>query len=314
MNKKSGLGKGLGALIPGFSGEKSPARAENYTQKAVFSTENGGKTPETVDKSKQVFELPISKVEPRARQPRTVFDEGSLEELAQSIREHGVLQPILVRQVDNHYEIVAGERRWRAAKKAGLLKVPVLIRDYGDQKLAEVSLIENLQREDLNPIEEAKALRELAEGFHLTQEQLAEKIGKSRAAIANSLRLLKLDESVQALVMDGALSEGHARTLLALPEASLQREAARKVTEEHLSVRETEALVKRLLEPAPVRQTAAWREKDQSAYDLLQEDLQKHLGTKVQIHRTKPHKGQLIIDYYSVEELENIAAILQRKG
>ncbi len=265
-----------------------------------------------VDKANKVLLLPLSKVEPRSGQPRVIFDEKTLAELAESIRLHGVLQPILVMEKDDHYEIIAGERRWRAAKLAGLTKIPAILGQYADRSINELALIENIQREDLNPIEEAQAYRQLIDEYSLKQDELARRISKSRAAVANSLRLLKLDERVQAMVMEGTLSEGHARTLLGLSDKKQQLELAKEVIEKNLSVRETERLVRRILEPAPEKVPV--ERKDQAAYDELVLKLRRSLGTKVSIHRTKETKGQLIIDYYSVEELERIAGILNRES
>lgn len=309
MVRKNALGKGLGALIPEFVEEKVETDAENSHEFRDLSTKSGENVDNSVDK---VVEISLSKVEPRAGQPRMIFDENALHELSESIKQHGVLQPILVCRKDDHYEIVAGERRWRAAKQAGLMKIPAIIRNYSDQDLTEVSLIENIQRENLNPIEEAQAYKQLQDDFRLKQDELAKRVSKSRTAIANCLRLLKLSEAVQAMVMDGTLSEGHARTLLGINDKKKQLEAARLVVEKHLNVRETERLVKRMSQPEPVKSPQdEWRSKDQTAYDELELKLRKELGTKVSIRRTEADKGQIIIDYYSVEDLERLSEKLK---
>ena len=311
MNRKNALGRGLGALIPSYGEEKVDNRSENFTGSKKLSTFTEEKVDNPVDNSNKVLLLPLSKVEPRSGQPRVIFDEKALEELAESVRQHGVLQPILVTEKGDHYEIIAGERRWRAAKLAGLNRIPAILKEYKEQDINELALIENIQREDLNPIEEAQAYRQLIEEYSLKQEDLAKRVSKSRAAVANSLRLLKLDERVQAMVMEGSLSEGHARTLLGLNDKKKQLELAKEVTEKNLSVRETERLVKQILEPAPVRVPA--ERKDQTAYDELTLKLRRSLGTKVSIRRTGDTKGQMVIDYYSVEELERIADRLSRE-
>ncbi len=311
MNRKNALGRGLGALIPSYGEEKVDNRSENFTGSQKLSTFTEEKVDNPVDNSNKVLLLPLSKVEPRSGQPRVIFDEKALEELAESVRQHGVLQPILVTEKGDHYEIIAGERRWRAAKLAGLNRIPAILKEYKEQDINELALIENIQREDLNPIEEAQAYRQLIEEYSLKQEDLAKRVSKSRAAVANSLRLLKLDERVQAMVMEGSLSEGHARTLLGLNDKKKQLELAKEVTEKNLSVRETERLVKQILEPAPVRVPA--ERKDQTAYDELTLKLRRSLGTKVSIRRTGDTKGQMVIDYYSVEELERIADRLSRE-
>lgn len=305
MSRKNALGKGLGALIPGFAEEKVEKTTENSLEEEKLSTKSGKNVEKKVENGESVVELPISQVEPRANQPRVIFDDAALEELADSIAQHGVLQPILVNPRNDHYEIVAGERRWRAAKRAGLLKIPVIIRDFDEKALTEVALIENIQRENLNPIEEAQAYRQLLDDYRLKQDELAKRVSKSRTAITNCLRLLKLDERVQAMVMEGSLSEGHARTLLGLTDKKLQLAAAKQVAEGGLSVRETERLVKKLLqEPAPKKED--WRAKDQNAYDELETRLRGALGTKVSIKRTDSEKGQIVIDYYSVDDLERL--------
>lgn len=310
MNRKNALGRGLGALIPSYGEEKVDNPPENFTEDQNLSTISVEKVDKSVESPNRVLLLPLSQVEPREGQPRQIFNEEGLSELAESIRIHGLIQPILVTKKEDHYEIVAGERRWRAAKLAGLKKIPAVLGDYSARTVSELSLIENIQREDLNPIEEAQAYRQLIKEYGLKQEDLAVRLARSRSAIANSLRLLKLDERVQAMIMEGRLSEGHARALLAVGDKKKQFDLADEIVEKKLSVRETERLVRQLLEPASaVRRSLAYT--DQTAYDELVQSLRRSLGTKVNIRRSDKDKGQLVIDYYSVDELERIAEKLK---
>ncbi|MBO4839256.1 MAG: ParB/RepB/Spo0J family partition protein [Lachnospiraceae bacterium] len=311
MARKNALGRGLGALIPGFEPEKVDNSPENFPSEKKLSTKPKENVDSPGDKTNKVLLLPLSKVEPREGQPRMIFDDASLAELAESIKLHGVLQPILVVDRGDHYEIVAGERRWRAAKQAGLTKIPAIVQEFKDTELQELALIENIQREDLNPIEEAQAYRQLLDEYGIKQEELAHRVSKSRTAVANSLRLLKLDERVQAMVMDGSLSEGHARALLGLADKKQQFELAGDVIAKQLSVRETEALVKRIKEGRP-RKRAVLRDGRESAYDELVLQLRRSLGTRVNIRRTGENKGQIVIDYYSLEELEQISDRIRR--
>ena len=310
MSKKNALGRGLGALIPAFGEEKVDKSEENFTKQQKLSTNKEADVDNYVDKANTVLSLPLSKVEPRPSQPRVLFDEKALNELADSVRQHGVLQPILVVRQGNHYEIVAGERRWRAAKLAGLKKIPAILKDYEGRDISELALIENIQREDLNPIEEAQAYKQLIDEYGLKQEELALRVAKNRTTIANSLRLLKLDEKVQALVMEGSLSEGHARSLLSLSDKKQQLALAQEIIKGRLSVREVEQRVKRVGAPKPLKKVFRG-EMEQTAYDELALSLRRSLGTKVSIRRTDKEKGQVIIDYYSVDELERIAEKLR---
>ena len=252
--------------------------------------------------------LPISQVEPGLNQPRKRFDPEALAELADSIRVHGIIQPLTVRRLSSgYYQIIAGERRWRAAKEAGLAEVPAVIIEADDRKVMELGLIENLQREDLNPAEEARGYRTLMEDYGLTQEQVAQRMGKSRPAVANTLRLLALPDDLMKLVEEGALSAGHARALLALPTAALQRQAAKKVVEGQLSVRQTEALVKALQREKRDKPAG-----DELALYLgeLEKDLSGRLGRKVHIaHHGK--KGRIELEYYDSQDLEGLLALLQ---
>ena len=235
--KKSGLGKGLDSLIPASAAKK---------QTVNHSPEKRQKEEE---KKEGEFFVKISKVEPNREQPRKSFDEDALQELADSIKQFGILQPLIVKKKDDYYEIVAGERRWRAAKIAGLKQVPVILKEFNEQEIVEISLIENIQRENLNPIEEAVAFKRLMEDFSLKQDEIAERVSKSRTAVTNSMRLLKLDKRVQQMVVDEMISTGHARALLSLENDELQYTVAQKIFDEKLSVRETEKLVKSILNP-----------------------------------------------------------------
>ena len=253
--------------------------------------------------------LPINKVEPNRDQPRKVFDEDALNELAESIRIYGVLQPLLVQKEKDYYRIIAGERRWRAAKIAGLKKVPVIIKELSEKEILEISLIENLQREDLNPIEEAEGYQRLLQEFDMTQEDLAQRVSKSRSAITNTIRLLKLDEGVQKLLSDGALSSGHARALLSIEDNEVQKEAAERIIREGLSVRDTERLVKRLTTKKPEKHPPLPAQ-DDFIYRDLEEKMRQILETKVQI-KNKGKRGRIEIEYYSPDELDRIMAMLQ---
>ena len=253
----------------------------------------------------------ISKVSPNREQPRKHFDEDALLELSESIKQYGIIQPILVSNKkdfkgEEYYEIIAGERRWRAARMAGLKEVPVIIKEFSDQEIVEISLIENIQREDLNPIEEAQAYKRLMEEFHLKQDEVAEKVSRSRTAVANSTRLLKLDERVQEMLINDMISAGHARALLAIVDNEKQYEIAMKLFDEKLSVRETEILVKRLTEPVKPKKKPVNNLAEDAIYEGLEERLKGIVGTKVSIQRKRNHKGKIEIEYYSQDELERI--------
>lgn len=290
--KKGGLGKGLGKGLDLLI-------SNEYVEEQKKKPENEKKTENIVK---------IRLVEASSGQPRTVFDEDALAELADSIKKYGVIQPIVVRKKEDHYEIVAGERRWRAAKMAGLKEIPVIIKDYSEQQMAEVSLIENLQREDLNPIEEAKAYQQLIQKYKLKQEEIAEQVSKSRTAITNALRLLKLSEKAQAMLTEGLISTGHAKVLLAIEDNDVQTELAERIIDEQLSVRETEKAVKSILnkeEKAPKPELA-----NQSLYQTIEEKMKRKIGTKVKIKRKGENKGKIEIDYYSADDLEKIIELL----
>ncbi|MCD8106319.1 MAG: ParB/RepB/Spo0J family partition protein [Lachnospiraceae bacterium] len=291
--KKSGLGKGLDSLIP----KQAPVKE---------SSSSAGKT---VIKNEEI-KIRITEIEPNRDQPRKRFDEDSLTELSDSIRQFGVIQPLIVQKKDDHYEIIAGERRWRAAKMAGLKEVPVIIREFSEQESVEISLIENIQRENLNPIEEAIAYKRLLTEFSLTQDEVAQRVAKSRTAITNSLRLLKLDDRVQQMIIDEMITTGHARALLALTDKEMQYQYAMKVFDEKMSVRETERMVKLLVEKKPEREKK--EEPDHSfIYQDLENKMKTLLGTKVAIQHKNNNKGKIVIDYYSNEELERLLYLFQ---
>ena len=298
--KRGGLGKGLDSLIP----DKGKAAEREKKVKIVE------KVVEKIVEKPSEIRLKINEIEPNRDQPRKKFEEEALQELADSIKQFGILQPLIVQERGDYYEIIAGERRWRAAKLAGLKEVPVVIRKISDQEIVEMSLIENIQRENLNPMEEAAAYKRLLTEFHLKQEEIAERVSKSRTAVTNSMRLLKLDERVQQMVVEEMLSTGHARALLGVEDPELQFQAANKVYNEKMSVREVEKLVKKIGREKPVK-----KEKDtqqDAVYRDLEEKMKVSLGTKVTINRKDDNKGKIEIEYYSMEELERLMEILIR--
>lgn len=290
-----GLGKGLGNLI------RESEEDENVVVKEVVK--------EVVVKEPGEMKVRLSQIEPNREQPRKVFDEDALIELSESIKQYGVLQPLLVQKKDKYYEIIAGERRWRAAKLAGVKEVPVIIKDYSTQEVMEIALIENIQREDLNPIEEAQAYQRLIKDYRLKQDEVAEKVSKSRAAITNSLRLLKLDERVQEMVMEGKLSNGHARAIIGIEDGDQQYQVAQKICDEQMSVRETEKLMKNLNRPEkPEKQ----KPQNDFVYRDIEEKMNKIMGTKVVIKNREHDKGKIEIEYYSQAELERIYDLLKQ--
>ena len=304
--RRGGLGKGLDSLIsPGL-----PSKAEAKEKKAKPEIKVVEKVVEKVIEKPIEMKLKISDIEPNREQPRKSFDEDGLIELSESIKQFGILQPILVQKKDDYYEIIAGERRWRAAKLAGVKEVPVIIKDFTEQEVVEISLIENIQRESLNPIEEAHAYKRLMEEFHLRQDEIAERVSKSRTAVTNSMRLLKLDDRVQQMVVDEMLTTGHVRTLLALEDKELQYNTAMKIFDEKLSVRETERLVKEILNPK-VKKEKKVNLEEEAIYEGLEEKIKSIIGTKVSIHRGAKHKGKIEIEYYSQEELERIMDLFE---
>jgi stage 0 sporulation protein J len=289
--KKRGLGRGLNALINTGS-----------------DTENNKENTKENHEYKEVF-INISLVEPNRNQPRKEFDKESLSELANSIKQYGILQPIIVQKNGDMYEIIAGERRWRAAKEAGLTEVPVIVRDYDKQKVMEISIIENIQREDLNPIEEAMAYQSLMEEYGLKHDELAEKVSKNRSTITNSMRLLKLSKNIQQMLIDGRISTGHAKVLLSVEDINEQEKIAQELIDKSLSVRELEKLVKKYTKPRKKKD-----DKDDKDYSLFyreyEDRLKDILGTKVQINTKDKNKGRIEIDYYSAAELERIVELL----
>lgn len=257
--------------------------------------------------------MKISMIEPNREQPRKKFDEDALQELSESIKQYGILQPLLVSDKKDYYEIVAGERRWRAAKMAGLKEVPVVVKEFSTQEIVEISLIENIQREDLNPVEEAMAYKRLIDEFHLKQDEIAERVSKSRTAVTNSMRLLKLDFRVQQMMVDEMISAGHARAILAISDPEQQYNAAMKVFDEKLSVRETEKLVKSILTPTKKKPVVSNPTED-AIYESLEEKMKGITGTRVFIHRKKNNKGKIEIEYYSRDDLDRIIDLFESIG
>lgn len=299
--KKGGLGKGLDSLIPSkVSVEKETVPAESSSAVA----ENTYKDAVMVD---------IQKVEPNREQPRKTFNEDALLELSESIKQFGVLQPLLVQDKNDYYEIIAGERRWRAAKLAKVKEVPVVIKNLSEQEIVEISLIENIQREDLNPIEEALAYKRLLEEFDLKQDEVAERVSKSRTAVTNSMRLLKLSDEVQQMLIDDMLSTGHARALLAIEDGEKQYSLAQKIFDEKLSVRETEKLVKKIQndKQEPPKEENPIDPQMEIIYQNLEEKMKSILGTKVEIKKKDAQKGKIEIEYYSSQELDRIVDLFQ---
>ena len=252
----------------------------------------------------------ISKVEPNREQPRKKFDEDSLLELSESIKQYGVLQPLLVSDKKDYYEIIAGERRWRAAKLAGIKEIPIIIREFSNQETVEISLIENIQREDLNPVEEAMAYKRLIDEFHLKQDEIAERVSKSRTAVTNSLRLLKLDPRVQNMVIEEMITAGHARAILGISDPDTQEMVASKVFDHKLSVRETEELVRKILNPSKKKEKVSNTAED-AVYESLEEKMKGITGTRVFIRRKKNNKGKIEIEYYSRDDLERIIDLFE---
>ena len=288
--KRNGLGKGLDSLIPNKSSKPSP---EKENSKKVEKTTSTGE-----------ILVKINEVEPNREQPRKDFDEDALMELADSIKQFGILQPLIVQKKKDYYEIIAGERRWRAAKLAGVKEVPIIVKEYTNQEIVEISLIENIQRENLNPIEEAMAYKRLLEEFNLKQDEVAERVSKSRTAVTNSMRLLKLSDRVQQMIIDDMISTGHARALLAIDDEEQQYMLANKIFDEKLSVRETEKLVKSLKNPK--KEVKKPKQEHMFVYNNLEEHMKNIIGTKVSVSPKANGKGKIEIEYYSEEELERI--------
>lgn len=293
MALKRGLGKGLDSLIP------TNVMMESEVKHATVSTASSAE-----EEKDGTLMVKLSKVEPNREQPRKNFDEDSLQELAESLKQFGMLQPILVQNRGDYYEIIAGERRWRAAKIAGLKEVPVIVRELTDQEIVEISLIENIQREDLNPIEEAQAYKRLVTEFHLKQDEVAERVSKSRTAVTNSMRLLKLCDEVQKMVVDDMISTGHARALISIEDPEEQYLIAQKIFDEKLSVREVEKLVKDLHKPPkpPKEENRTL----QAIYQEISERLKQSLSTKVSVSAKQNGAGKIEIEFYNHEDLERL--------
>lgn len=293
-SRKGGLGKGLDSLIP----DKKP----QTTKKKITENQDGP------------VKVSINKVEPNREQPRKQFNEASLEELAESIQQHGIISPLLVQERDGYYEIIAGERRWRAARLAGLKEVPVIIRKFSEQEIVEISLIENIQREDLNPIEEAMAYQRLLDEFHLKQDEVAKRVSKSRTAVTNSIRLLKLDKRVQQMLANEEISAGHARAILGLEDPEQQYQLACRVRDENMSVRDVEREIKKLRSnKKTTTKKNPLTPQVEEQYHLLENHLKDYFGTKVQIRPKDNQRGTLEIHYYSQEELERITDLMRHK-
>lgn len=312
MAKRTGLGKGLGAIFGDEVMESAAEEQEIKNHQKQEAAEAAAKKDEVPDSEtgKEMF-LKLSSIEPNRNQPRNEFKEDSLLELAESMKEYGVLQPLLVQKKGDFYEIIAGERRWRAAKLAGLKEVPVVIREYTKQQSMEIALIENVQREDLNPIEEAKAYQRQMKEFSLKQEEIAARVAKNRVTITNSMRLLKLDERVQDMLIQNQITGGHARALLSVEDPELQFQLAGKIVAESLSVREVEKLVKSLSKKKEPKEK---KEEDVSLsliFRELEDRMKSAMGTKVSINRKDKNKGRVEIEYYSEAELERIVELIE---
>ena len=297
--KKGGLGKGLDSLMPNKVNTKQ-------LNEGISSDETEKEPVKTVK---------ISLVEPNRDQPRKKFSEESLAELADSIKQYGIIQPLIVQDKKDYYEIIAGERRWRAAKIAGLKEIPIIVRDISQQEVMEISLIENIQRENLNPIEEALAYKRLLEEFNLKQEEVAKRVSKSRTAVTNSMRLLKLTEDVQQMVIDEKLTMGHARCLISVEDSELQKKIALEIIDRNLSVRETEKLMKKLQKMQEAADEEEKKEKEDMAltaiYENIAEQMKTILGTKVEIRRKDRDKGKIEIEYYSQDELDRLLQLMK---
>lgn len=294
---RRGLGSGIDNLIPDIGLEPSKSEGKQKGEENV--------SRETL--------IPLNDIEPNRAQPRTRFDEDALQELADSIKQYGIIEPIVVQKKGSRYEIIAGERRWRAARIAGLKKVPVVIKEYSEDEIFTIALIENIQRQDLNPIEEAVAYQKLIQELKLKQDEVAEKVSKSRTAITNSMRLLKLDPRVQQMLIDEMISEGHGRALIPITDGEEQFTLAMRVFDEKLSVRETEKLIKKLQEEKnhPTEPEEEKKKDDSFIYKEIEEKLKKVLGTKVEIKRKANNTGKIEIEYYSIDELERIIEMME---
>ena len=309
--KKSGLGRGLDALVPEKTVQSKPKTVKTVKEEKKVAVDTKKSSQQETSNGERMMK--ISMIEPNREQPRKKFDEDALQELSESIKQYGILQPLLVSDKKDYYEIVAGERRWRAAKMAGLKEVPVVVKEFSTQEIVEISLIENIQREDLNPVEEAMAYKRLIDEFHLKQDEIAERVSKSRTAVTNSMRLLKLDSRVQQMMVDEMISAGHARAILAISDPEQQYNAAMKVFDEKLSVRETEKLVKSILTPTKKKPVVSNPTED-AIYESLEEKMKGITGTRVFIHRKKNNKGKIEIEYYSRDDLDRIIDLFESIG
>ena len=308
---KKGLGKGLGAIF----GEDVVKESKEETEKKAKAKAEA-KAAEEMDDKGRILMLKLDLVQPNKEQPRKTFDEEKINELAESVKNYGVLQPLLVQKKGSFYEIIAGERRWRAAKAAGLKEVPAVLKEYSKQEAMEISLIENVQRADLNPIEEALGYKQLINEFGLTQEEIAIRVAKSRVAITNTMRLLKLDEQIQNMLIQGVISSGHARALLSLEDTMMQLKAAKEILDKKLSVRETEKQVKRMQKEVSGEKKEE-KKKDETLaliYQNLEDRMKSVMGTKVSIHNKDKNKGRIEIEYYSEAELERIVEMIESIG
>lgn len=293
MAAKRGLGKGIDSIIPNKNAlKKTEAPKESAVKDAAVMVD-------------------ITKINNNKEQPRKKFDEEALEQLSDSIKQYGIISPILVQDRKNHYEIIAGERRWRAAIKAGLTQVPVIIKEYSEQEIVEISLIENLQRQDLDPIEEAMAYKRLKTDYSLTDDQVAEKVSKSRAAVTNSMRLLKLSERVQQMIIEDQITTGHARALLAITDEEKQFELAQNIFDQQLSVREVEKLIRNMDKPGKQKKNDKDLEKYKLQYDDYASKLSESLSTKVSVSLKDKSSGKIEIDFYSNDEFEHIYSLLK---
>ena len=309
--KKSGLGRGLDALFPEKTVQSKPKIVKTVKEEKKVEVDTKKSSQQETSNGERMMK--ISMIEPNREQPRKKFDEDALQELSESIKQYGILQPLLVSDKKDYYEIVAGERRWRAAKMAGLKAVPVVVKEFSTQEIVEISLIENIQREDLNPVEEAMAYKRLIDEFHLKQDEIAERVSKSRTAVTNSMRLLKLDFRVQQMMVDEMISAGHARAILAISDPEQQYNAAMKVFDEKLSVRETEKLVKSILTPTKKKPVVSNPTED-AIYESLEEKMKGITGNRVFIHRKKNNKGKIEIEYYSRDDLDRIIDLFESIG
>lgn len=309
MAKEKALGKGIGMGVDVLIPNKS-----SRTKKALGSNSNISKsTAQKEDNVSRETLIKMSLIEPNKEQPRKDFNEDALRELADSIKQFGIIQPIVLQKREKTYEIIAGERRWRAAKLAGLKEVPAIVKEYSEKEIVEIALIENIQREDLNPIEEAYAYQRLIKEYDLKQDELADRISKSRVAITNSMRLLKLCENVQQMLIDGKLTSGHARTLISIEDENLQYKTAMKIFDESMSVRDAERYVKLVLSgKTEEKKDKIVDENIEAIYKNMEENIKNSLGTKVKIKRKDNNRGKIEIEYYSTEELERIYEILEK--